>query len=108
MTQAKDTEPQPSMSCQRPKSTPDKNHDRDDDMSGKQGSQPPRNILDIERAVRQNQKVFYKVIIEGQKHRPWVWKEDIPDHIIDNFHKTRTMKGTAKKHKKTTSYFTKQ
>ena len=71
-------------------------------------TQPQRVITGIERAVNQNQKCYYKVIVEGQKHRPWVWREEVPSHILDHFHKTKTMKGTAKKHKKTRSYFTKQ
>ena len=67
----------------------------------------PKIITGIEKAVRQNNRLYYKVSVKGQKYRPWVWKEDVPDHIREQFHQTKTMKGTSKKLKRSTTYFTK-
>ena len=79
----------------------------DADVGDKSPTRAPKIITGIEKAVRQNNRLYYKVSVKGQKYRPWVWKEDVPDHIREQFHQTKTMKGTSKKPKRSTTYFTK-
>ena len=79
----------------------------DADVGDKPPTPVPKIITGIEKAVRQNNRLYYKVSVKGQKYRPWVWKEDVPDHIREQFHQTKTMKGTSKKLKRSTTYFTK-
>ena len=67
-----------------------------------------RDIIGIQKAVKQQGKEYYKVIIKDETYRPWLLKADVPEGLVELFHKTRTRRGTVRKHKRQRTFFTKQ
>ena len=54
-------------------------------------------VQDIVKIVNKNGVKYYRVRLKDRKERVWVFRESVPDSVVHNFHKKKTLAGRARK-----------
>ena len=57
----------------------------------------PNMVQDIVKIVNKNGVKYYRVRLKDRKERVWVFRESVPDSVVHNFHKKKTLAGRARK-----------